>query len=262
MIRIYRIVFRTSASTDMNVRPHALSKCRWKVCYGMAESGIEKHTRVNDIFFGPLERRVLAWLCARLPAWVTPDLLTLMALAAGVLIAVSYACAGYSRNFLWLASLGLVLHWFGDSLDGSLARHRKIERPRYGYFVDHSLDTLVELLVGLGIGLSPLVRMDCALFAVCAYLALSVSVNIRTCVTGVFKISYGKLGPTELRVIIILLNAIFYFVENPVVGYLHGDITVCDVLAVIIGATLILFFILSTLSVALKLLRDEGALDD
>jgi phosphatidylglycerophosphate synthase len=228
----------------------------------MAESRIEKHTRVNDIFFGSIERKVLAWLCARLPAWVTPDLLTLLALAAGVLIAISYACAGYSRNFLWLASLGLVLHWFGDSLDGSLARYRKIERPRYGYFVDHSLDTLVELLVGVGIGLSPFVRMDCALFAVCAYLALSVSVNIRTCVTGVFMISYGKFGPTELRIIIIILNTVFFFVENPVVGYLHGDITVFDVLAVILGTVLMLLFIFSTLSVSLRLRRDEGAFDD
>jgi archaetidylinositol phosphate synthase len=228
----------------------------------MAESRFDKHTRVNDILFGSIERKVLAWLCERLPAWVTPDLLTLLALAAGVLIAVSYACTGYSKNFLWLASLGLVLHWFGDSLDGSLARHREIERPRYGYFVDHSLDTLVELIVGIGIGLSPFVRMDCALFGVCAYLVMSVSVNIRTCVTGVFQISYGKFGPTELRVLIIILNAVFYFVDNPVIGYLHGDITVCDVLAVVIGGVLMLFFILSTLTVALKLRRDEGKLND
>lgn len=222
----------------------------------MTESCIEKHTRVNDILFGPIERRALAWFCERLPAWVTPDLLTVLALAAGVLIAVSYACTGYSKDFLWLASLGLVLHWFGDSLDGSLARHRKIERPRYGYFVDHSLDTLVELIAGIGIGLSPFVRMDCMLFGVCAYLALSVSVNIRACVTGVFQISYGKFGPTELRVLIIILNTVFYFVDNPVIGYLRGDITVCDVMAVAIGCALVLFFIFSTLSVALRLRRD------
>jgi archaetidylinositol phosphate synthase len=246
----------------MGACPATLLKYKRKARCGMTESGIEKHTRVNDILFGSIERRALVWLCERLPAWVTPDLLTLLALAAGVLIAVSYTCTGYSKNFLWLASLGLVLHWFGDSLDGSLARHRKIERPRYGYFVDHSLDTLVELIVGIGIGLSPLVRMDCALFGVCAYLAMSVSVNIRTCVTGVFQISYCKFGPTELRVLIIILNTVFYFVDNPVVGHLRGDITVCDVLVVVIGGALMLFFIFSTLTVALKLRRDEGKLND
>ena len=225
----------------------------------MAETGIEKHTRVNDILLGPLERRALAWLCERLPAWVTPDKLTLLALAAGVLTAVSYACTGYSKHFLWLASFGLVLHWFGDSLDGSLARFRKIERPRYGYFVDHSLDTLVELMVGIGVGMSPFVRMDCMLFAVCAYLALSVSVNIRTCVTGVFQISYGKFGPTEMRVLIIILNTIFYLADNPVIGNVYGVITLCDAVTVVIGCALVLFFIVSTLAVALKLRKEESA---
>lgn len=201
-------------------------------------------------------------MCSRMPAWVTPDMLTLVALAAGVLIAVSYAFTSYSNNFLWMASLGMVLHWYGDSLDGSLARYRKIERPRYGYFVDHSLDTLVVLLVGLGIGLSPFVRMDCALFSVSAYLLLAVSVNIRTCVTGVFQISYGKFGPTELRVIIIVLNTVFFFSSNPVIGFFRGDITVCDALAVVVGAALVLFFILSTFSVALRLQREEQTNDD
>lgn len=223
----------------------------------MAESSIDKHTRVNDILFGSVERRAIAWLCRRMPAWVSPDLLTLVALAAGVLIAVSYACTSYSKGFLWLGSLGLALHWFGDSLDGSLARYRKIERPRFGYYIDHSLDTLVEVLVGLGIGFSPYVRMDCALLALTGYLMLSVSVNIGTCVTGVFRISYGKFGPTELRVLIIILNALFYFVENPVIGYFHGDVTVCDVLAVAIGVILVLFFIFSTAMVALRLRREE-----
>jgi archaetidylinositol phosphate synthase len=226
---------------------------------GMIESRFEDHQRLNDILLGSLERKLLAWFCARLPAWVTPDVLTLVGFLAGVIIAASYALTNLSRSFLWVGSLGLILHWFGDSLDGSLARYRKIERPRYGYYIDHSLDTLVGTLIALGIGASPFVRLDCVFFAIIAYLMMSVSASITACVTGVFQISYGKLGPTELRAAIIVANTIFFFAENPVVGYLHGPITFCDLIAIAIAIFLILAFIGTTLRTAIKLRRSDDA---
>jgi archaetidylinositol phosphate synthase len=225
----------------------------------MTKSRIEDHQRVNDILLGKLERKFLSWTCARLPAWVTPDILTLVAFLAGIVIATGYALTNISKGFFWMSSLGLALHWFGDSLDGSLARYRKIERPQYGYFIDHSLDTLVEVIICLGIGLSPYVRMDCVLFTLIAYLMMSVLVSIRAFVTGVFQISYGRFGPTELRVVIIIANTIFFFVKNPTIGYLYGPITICDLIALSIAAFLIVAFILTTLQVALKLRRNDDS---
>lgn len=224
------------------------------------KSAVDSHLRVNDILLGPIERKLLAWFSPRMPLWVTPDVLTMTALAAGVIIAASYALTTISRDFLWVASLGIALHWFGDSLDGTLARYRGVERPRYGYFIDHSLDTLVEFLVALGMGFSPLLRLDCALFALAAYLMMSVSVNIRTCVTGVFRISYGKLGPTEFRVAIIIFNTIFYFTDNPVVAHFQGDVTICDLLALATGIILLCIFTVSTALTALELRRQERSL--
>ena len=172
---------------------------------------ISKHKRVNDILLGPLERPALKWLAAHLPAWVTPDICTSIGVMGAIIIMVSYILTGFNRNFLWLASLGFVINWFGDSLDGTLARFRGIERPIYGFFVDHVVDALTEVMIFLGLGMTPYVRFDVACLILIAYLLLSVLVYVRTCVVGEFKISYSRLGPTEIRVLAILLNTSMYF---------------------------------------------------
>jgi archaetidylinositol phosphate synthase len=225
----------------------------------MHSNGMANHQRVNDILLGKIERKLLHWFCAHMPAWVTPDMLTLIAFLAGIAVAVGYALTGISKGFIWICSFGLALHWFGDSLDGSLARYRKIERPRYGYFLDHSLDTLVEVLIAIGIGFSPFVRLEFVLFTLIAYLMMAVSVNIRTVATGVFQISYGKLGPTELRLLLIIANTVFYFIPNPVIGYWYGPIRVPDIIAAAITVFLISAFIITTLQTAFKLRRSENA---
>lgn len=173
------------------------------------------HQRVNDILLGPLERPALRWLAARMPRWVTPDMLTGVGAAAAVLIFVAYWLSNRDPNFLWLASFGFVLNWFGDSLDGNLARYRKEERPRYGYFVDHTVDAVTEVIIFLGMGVSPYISFDVACLALVAYMLLAVMVYITTYVNAVFRISYAKLGPTEMRVIVILANALVYFIGNP-----------------------------------------------
>ena len=116
-------------------------------------SAANQHERVNDILLGPLERPALKWLVEKMPKWVSPNLLTAVGLIAAVVIFLSYWLTNVSENFLWLASFGFILNWFGDSLDGSLARFRKIERPKFGYFIDHTVDAFTQLLVLLGIGL-------------------------------------------------------------------------------------------------------------
>lgn len=171
--------------------------------------------RVNDILLGRLERPALAWLCRRMPAWVTPDALTLVGIAGGVITLAGFALTVAHRNYIWLGCAGLVVNWLGDSLDGNLARYRKIERPKYGYFVDHVTDGFVTGLVCLGIGLSAYVDMVYALGVLAAYLLMSILTYVTSQVTGVFRISYGRAGPTEVRAILILASAICWAVPNP-----------------------------------------------
>jgi archaetidylinositol phosphate synthase len=165
-------------------------------------------TRWNEGFFRPLERPALAWLAAKMPPWVTPDHLTGVGFVGAVLTAAGYAASGSRPGFLWLASLGLVINWFGDSLDGTVARLRRIERPRYGYYLDNSIDCVAQLLLALGIGMSGFVRFDLCLLALVAYLMVSVLSFIRANVSNVFQITYAAIGPTEVRVGFVVLNAL------------------------------------------------------
>jgi len=216
---------------------------------------MKSHKRVNDILLGPLERPALRWLAARMPAWVNPDILTGVGILGSVVIFFSYWLTNVDANFLWLASLGLVINWFGDSLDGTLARYRKIERPKYGFFVDHTVDAVSTLLVVFGLGLSPYVRFEIACLALVSYLLMSVLVYIRTYVDGVFKISYGRFGPTEVRLIIIIANTVVYFVGNPVVRLWFGAISIYDLIAGIVAALLAMIFVFSTIKQARELAK-------
>jgi archaetidylinositol phosphate synthase len=156
---------------------------------------------------------------------------------------------------LWLASLGLVINWFGDSLDGTLARFRKIERPKYGFFIDHTVDAVSTLLVVFGLGLSPYVRFEIACLALIGYLLMSVFVYIRTCVEGVFKISYGRFGPTEVRLIVIIANTIIYFLGNPTVTLPLGVLSIYDLIAAIVAIILTVIFLVSTVRQARELAK-------
>lgn len=215
---------------------------------------IKNHQRVNDILLGPLERPALQFFARNMPAWITPDKLTTLGLMGSVLIFVSYLLTRWNPAFLWLASLGFVINWFGDSLDGTLARYRKIQRPIYGFFIDHSLDAISETLVFIGLGLSPYVRLDLALLALVGYLLMSVLVYIRTCVDGVFKISYGKLGPTEVRVLAIIANTVLFFSSNPQWNTSVGTFGVYDLF--VIGVIILLYgFFLSTTAQEIRRLQ-------
>lgn len=158
--------------------------------------------RINQTVLSGAERRVLDWLCRRMPAGVTSDALTALGVVGAGLCCLGYALSGSSRAWLWLAVLGMALNWLGDSLDGSLARFRNRQRPKYGFFLDHMTDTLAMGLVVMGIGLSPYVSLATALAALAAYYAMTI-LTMATCLaTGVFRISFGGLGPTEIRLII------------------------------------------------------------
>lgn len=204
---------------------------------------IKGHIRVNDILLGPLERPALQWLAAHMPAWVTPDICTLIGTLGALLTLISYGLSNINPNFLWLASLGFFINWFGDSLDGTLARYRHIERPRYGYYIDHVIDVICQVMIFLGLGMTPYVSFNVACLALISYLLLSVLVYIRTYVAGEFKISYGKLGPTESRAVAVLLNMAMYFFGIQNIIFFQAKISVYDLFVAGIALLLTGFFL-------------------
>lgn len=207
--------------------------------------------RIQDNVLARAERRLLTWLCARLPGWVTPDMLTWLAMAAAFVIFGAYVLSNYDHDWLWLAVAAYFVHWFGDSLDGSLARFRGIERPRYGYFLDHSCDGLATLLVVAGIGLSPFVHLEVALIAVAGYLLLSINAFLSVRVLGEMKLSYGTFGPTEIRLLLVGLTlAMLTFGESE--GIWLG-MTGYDLFALPIGLILIALFVIQTATTARRL---------
>lgn len=168
------------------------------------ESG--KHARTSEFVLKRFERWALPRLAARLPAWVLPDHLTVLGLLASTAIGAAYALSNRNELWLWVVNAALVVNWFGDSLDGTLARYRRIERPRYGYYLDHLTDAYSTLAIGLGLGFSPYMIIAVGLAIVIAYLLLSINVYLETHVFEEFRFSYGNLGPTEVRLLLIALN--------------------------------------------------------
>src|SRR3954451_8611624 len=154
------------------------------------------------------EGRVLEWIARRLPPWVIPDHLTALGVLAAIGIAAAYALSNQDPIWLWAASGLLVMHWLGDSLDGTLARVRRAERPTYGYYLDHLVDAVATAVIGIGLGLSPYLLLATGLAIVVAYLVLSINTYLEAQALGVFSLGYGRLGPTEARLALIALNTL------------------------------------------------------
>jgi phosphatidylglycerophosphate synthase len=154
------------------------------------------------------EGRVLQWIAERIPSRVKPDHLTALGVLASVGIAAAYVLSNGDRLWLWAASALLVVHWLGDSLDGTLARVRRSERPRYGYYLDHLVDAFATAAIGIGLGLSPYMLLAVGLAIVVAYLILSINTYLETHASGVFSLGYGRFGPTEARVLLIAVNTL------------------------------------------------------
>ena len=163
-------------------------------------------TREMTFLLAEPERRLLHALAARVPRRIRSNHLTGLGTLGAVGAGTAYALTHYDPRWLWVASLMLAINWLGDSLDGTLARVRNTQRPKYGYYLDHVVDAFSTAVIGVGIGLSPYVYLGLALGIVVVYLAMSINVYLESTVFGVFKISYGRLGPTEVRLILILLN--------------------------------------------------------
>lgn len=173
--------------------------------------GKEQASRIQTSILNGAEKKALVWLAHRQPRWMTSDILTYIGVSGAIICAIGFALSSININFLWLSSLGLVINWYGDSLDGTLARVRGTQRPTYGFFIDHTIDALTITVMCVGAGLSPMLRLEVALFVLVAYLILSIYTYICTLVKEEFRLTYGKLGPTEFRLIVIIVNTLFIY---------------------------------------------------
>jgi len=201
------------------------------------------HERTGGFARARFEAWALPRLAGALPAWVTPDHLTGLGLLASTLIAVCYMLTNRSENWLWAVNLLLVINWYGDSLDGTLARVRRIERPRYGYYLDHLTDAWSPLAIGLGLGFSPYMLLSVGLAISIGYLLLSINVYLETHVFGEFRLGHGFVGPTEARLLLIALNTLALLL-TPLRFELWGvDLTLFDVIGVLGAAGMVLILL-------------------
>jgi archaetidylinositol phosphate synthase len=211
--------------------------------------------RLQESFTASAERKALAWLAVRLPARVNSDHLTLLGFMAMFLAGASYAFARTHRAGLILATFFLTLNWFGDSLDGTLARLRNRQRPRYGFYVDHMIDTFGGLFLMGGLAISGFIDWRIALGMFVAFLMLSVQVYLATYTVGTFQLSFAKFGPTEIRILLALGNvALWFHTEARIIG---SSYRIFDVGGIIAIAGMSLMLIVSTIYNTRKLYRAE-----
>lgn len=215
--------------------------------------------RIQTSFINGLEKKALIWIAKRLPRWVTSDMLTAVGTLGALVVAIGFALSGRSIQWLWLSSAGLVVNWFGDSLDGTLARVRNCQRPIYGYYVDHTVDCVNEGLMFIGAGLSPFLHLEFALLAFAIYLILTINVSINAHLKGEFRLTYFKLGPTEFRIIIVVANTLL--IAIPALAAIANTHTlfgltvtmhILDYVAAFIILAMALIYIVTTISDARK----------
>ncbi len=211
--------------------------------------------RIQQNILAANERLLLNWLCLRLPGWTTPDMMTALGFAGAVMVGAGYILSDQNLAWLWLTQIGYLINWFGDSLDGSLARFRGIERPKYGYFIDHSVDALAILAMLGGLGLGPFVELEVALVALVAYLLLSIHTYLCAQVIDEFKLTYLAGGPTELRLMLMGMTAAMFFIGPQ--NLLGTDLSAFDMFALGVSAILVAIFIAQTASTARILAQRE-----
>lgn len=185
----------------------------------------EDAVRIQTSVLNALEKKVLVWLAKRQPKWMTSDDLTCIGVFGAVVIAAGYILSAWNINFLWLSSLGFVINWYGDSLDGTLARVRNTQRPVYGYYLDHTIDAINEVMIFVGVGLSGLMHLEIALLALVMYFLITINVSINAHLKKEFRLTYASMGPTEFRIIMIIINTLFALIR-PLREFSHS-FTLC-----------------------------------
>ncbi len=211
--------------------------------------------RVQEALTAPLERKLLAWFAGRLPASVNSDHLTALGFAAQLLAGAAYALAGWNRYALVAATCFIALNWFGDSLDGTVARIRNRQRPRYGFYVDHMIDTFGAASLMCGLAISGYLHWQVAIAMLIAFLVLSIEVYLATYTLGNFQLSYWKFGPTEIRILLAIGNLVLFF--RPTVHVLGSPYRLFDVGGVIATIGMLGIMLISAVRHTIALYRLE-----
>jgi phosphatidylserine synthase len=174
--------------------------------HSMSSNSFEDARREQTSVLAPLERLALQWLARHMPAWINPDHLSLLGLIAMFAAGVCYALSKQNPLMLHLVNLFIFLNWFGDSLDGTLARYRDRQRPRYGFYVDHIIDTFGAVFLIFGLALSGYMSERVAAPLLIVFFMLAINSYLAAYALGVFKISQWKMGPTEMRLLLVIGN--------------------------------------------------------
>jgi len=217
----------------------------------MKSETIEKHQRIQESILAPAETASLHWFAQRMPSWVTSDHLTLIGLVAMLLAGFLYYLSQWNVMLLHVVNLMILANWFGDSLDGTLARFRNRLRPRYGYYVDHILDNFGVLFVTTGLALGGYLSVWVAFAVLVAYLLLNINIYLATSTIGVFQISYWKFGPTELRLFLMIGN--IFLIYKPFVGIMGQQFLLYDVGGTVAAVAMFTILLASTLTNTRKL---------
>lgn len=220
--------------------------------------------RIQTSVLNALEKKVLVWLAQRQPKWMTSDILTYIGTFGAMVIAAGYILSSWDIRFLWLSSFGFLINWYGDSLDGTLARVRNTQRPVYGYYIDHTIDAINEVMIFVGVGISGLMNLEIALLALVMYLLMTINVSINAHLKKEFKLTYASMGPTEFRIIMIVINTLFVLIR-PLRDFSHS-FTICGNEITLraldyIGIIIIVILALMYLSTVRKDIRDYAKMD-
>ena len=217
----------------------------------------QKAKRIINTWTGPIESKILPKLALALPDTINPDHLTILGILATIIIFLGYVLVWYSKLWLLLSIFGFILHWYADSLDGTLARVRHTERERYGYFVDHICDAWATVFICIGIGLSPLMQIESALFLAVGYLLLNIYSHISAYTDRIFRLSFLKIGPTEIRILLIIINFILIFWNPVIIKFEEESLSMVDLGALIIFGVFCFVFIGTSIKTAIRLNQEE-----
>lgn len=228
------------------------------------ETNKENSVRIQTSLLNGVEKKALLFLAERQPAWMTSNILTFIGFIGSVLIAAGYLLSAKNINYIWLSSLGFIVNWYGDSLDGTLARVRNRQRPVFGYYLDHTMDVVCELIMFLGLGLSGLIKFEVSVLILVLYLMLTLNVSINAHLKNEFRLTYAKLGPTEFRVLGIIANTIVIYVDSILLPLVdlnilnrHIELSMLDIIGIVILFILILIYSVTVI----KDLRDYSIMD-
>ncbi|PYP90460.1 MAG: hypothetical protein DMG65_11575 [Candidatus Angelobacter sp. Gp1-AA117] len=211
--------------------------------------------RIQQAFTAGLEKKTLMWLAARTPLWINSDHLTVLGLVAMAGAGASYWWARTNPLGLIAVALCLAVNWLGDSLDGTLARYRNHCRPRYGFYVDHIVDAFGALFLLGGLALSGYMSPLVAMSLLVAYLILSIEVYLASYTLGDFNISYFKMGPTELRILLSVGN--LFLVYKSVVHLFGRAYKLFDVAGTVGFSGMMLVAFVSIVQHTIKLYQRE-----